>query len=103
VHVQRPTRCSTHTIAAVPASSPHLPYRVGHGFDLHRMAEGYDLIIGGIKIPHTKGCEAHSDGDVLLHCVTDSILGARPTARILLLHCDVNAGMQLTIEAHGTL
>lgn len=40
------------------------------------MAEGYDLIIGGKKIEHTKGCEAHSDGDVLLHCVTDSILGA---------------------------
>lgn len=39
-----------------------LPYRVGHGFDLHRLAEGYKLIIGGIEIPHTKGCEAHSDG-----------------------------------------
>lgn len=61
---------------AVPATAPDLPYRVGHGFDLHRLAEGYDLIIGGKKIPHTKGCEAHSDGDVLLHCVTDAILGA---------------------------
>lgn len=39
-----------------------LPYRVGHGFDLHRLAEGYKLIIGGVDIPHTKGCEAHSDG-----------------------------------------
>jgi 2-C-methyl-D-erythritol 2,4-cyclodiphosphate synthase len=35
---------------------------VGHGFDLHRLAEGYKLVIGGIEIPHTKGCEAHSDG-----------------------------------------
>eukprot|EP01025_Chloroclados_australasicus_P055149 TRINITY_DN6610_c0_g1_i5.p2 TRINITY_DN6610_c0_g1~~TRINITY_DN6610_c0_g1_i5.p2 ORF type:complete len:227 (+),score=20.80 TRINITY_DN6610_c0_g1_i5:120-800(+) len=55
---------------------PELPFRVGHGFDLHRLAEGYKLIIGGIDIPHTKGCEAHSDGDVLLHCITDAILGA---------------------------
>jgi hypothetical protein len=48
--------------AAAPASAPVLPMRVGHGFDLHRLAEGYKLIIGGIDIPHTKGCEAHSDG-----------------------------------------
>eukprot|EP00200_Dunaliella_tertiolecta_P004344 CAMPEP_0202352756 /NCGR_PEP_ID=MMETSP1126-20121109/8813_1 /ASSEMBLY_ACC=CAM_ASM_000457 /TAXON_ID=3047 /ORGANISM="Dunaliella tertiolecta, Strain CCMP1320" /LENGTH=158 /DNA_ID=CAMNT_0048945015 /DNA_START=167 /DNA_END=643 /DNA_ORIENTATION=- len=50
--------------------------RIGHGFDLHRLAEGYKLIIGGVDIPHTKGCEAHSDGDVLLHTVTDALLGA---------------------------
>jgi len=55
---------------------PPLPFRVGHGFDLHRLAEGYKLVIGGIEIPHTKGCEAHSDGDVLLHTVTDAVLGA---------------------------
>lgn len=48
--------------APVPAAPPTLPYRVGHGFDLHRLAEGYKLIIGGVEIPHTKGCEAHSDG-----------------------------------------
>ncbi|MEW5304034.1 MAG: hypothetical protein WDW36_006669 [Sanguina aurantia] len=59
-----------------PALPPVLPYRVGHGFDLHRLAEGYKLVIGGVNIPHTKGCEAHSDGDVLLHTVTDAILGA---------------------------
>nr|AEV89963.1 2-C-methyl-D-erythritol 2 [Humulus lupulus] len=53
-----------------------LPFRVGHGFDLHRLEPGYPLIIGGINIPHEKGCEAHSDGDVLLHCVVDAILGA---------------------------
>nr|AIO06388.1 2C-methyl-D-erythritol 2,4-cyclodiphosphate synthase [Dendrobium officinale] len=55
---------------------PSLPFRVGHGFDLHRLEPGYPLIIGGIKIPHDRGCEAHSDGDVLLHCVVDAILGA---------------------------
>ncbi|XP_021754239.1 2-C-methyl-D-erythritol 2,4-cyclodiphosphate synthase, chloroplastic-like [Chenopodium quinoa] len=56
--------------------SKSLPFRVGHGFDLHRLEPGYPLIIGGIDIPHDKGCEAHSDGDVLLHCVVDAILGA---------------------------
>ncbi|XP_054825104.1 2-C-methyl-D-erythritol 2,4-cyclodiphosphate synthase, chloroplastic [Prosopis cineraria] len=61
--------------ASVTASKP-LPFRVGHGFDLHRLEAGYPLIIGGINIPHERGCEAHSDGDVLLHCVVDAILGA---------------------------
>ncbi|XAR70253.1 2-C-methyl-D-erythritol 2,4-cyclodiphosphate synthase [Bertholletia excelsa] len=62
------------TSAATPSKS--LPFRVGHGFDLHRLEPGYPLIIGGINIPHDRGCEAHSDGDVLLHCVVDAILGA---------------------------
>jgi 2-C-methyl-D-erythritol 2,4-cyclodiphosphate synthase len=53
-----------------------LPYRIGHGFDLHRLEEGYDLIVGGCKLEHDKGCVAHSDGDVVLHSVTDAILGA---------------------------
>jgi hypothetical protein len=48
---------------AAATAAPVLPYRVGHGFDLHRLAEGYKLIIGGVEIPHTKGCEAHSDGE----------------------------------------
>ncbi|PSS04206.1 2-C-methyl-D-erythritol 2,4-cyclodiphosphate synthase [Actinidia chinensis var. chinensis] len=62
------------TTAATPSKT--LPFRVGHGFDLHRLEPGYPLIIGGISIPHDRGCEAHSDGDVLLHCVVDAILGA---------------------------
>ncbi|KAH8522033.1 hypothetical protein Peur_040591 [Populus x canadensis] len=57
-------------------SSKTLPFRVGHGFDLHRLEPGYPLIIGGIDVPHDRGCEAHSDGDVLLHCVVDAVLGA---------------------------
>ncbi|GLC43891.1 hypothetical protein PLESTB_000919900 [Pleodorina starrii] len=73
---QRSCRAARVTACAAAAKAPSLPYRVGHGFDLHRLAEGYKLIIGGIDIPHTKGCEAHSDGDVLLHTVTDAILGA---------------------------
>ncbi|GFZ01336.1 isoprenoid F [Actinidia rufa] len=62
------------TTSATPSKT--LPFRVGHGFDLHRLEPGYPLIIGGISIPHDRGCEAHSDGDVLLHCVVDAILGA---------------------------
>jgi 2-C-methyl-D-erythritol 2,4-cyclodiphosphate synthase len=63
-------------IANPKKPSKPLPFRVGHGFDLHRLEPGYPLIIGGINIPHDRGCEAHSDGDVLLHCVVDAILGA---------------------------
>ena len=54
--------------AVADAAAPVLPYRVGHGFDLHRLAEGYKLIIGGVEIPHTKGCEAHSDGGHTVLC-----------------------------------
>ncbi|KAI4376141.1 hypothetical protein MLD38_013932 [Melastoma candidum] len=67
------------SVVAAPLASLQpkvLPFRVGHGFDLHRLEPGYPLIIGGIDIPHDRGCEAHSDGDVLLHCVVDAILGA---------------------------
>lgn len=42
---------------------PALPYRIGHGFDLHRLEPGLPLIIGGVNIPHDRGCEAHSDGN----------------------------------------
>ncbi|GJR80088.1 2-C-methyl-D-erythritol 2,4-cyclodiphosphate synthase, chloroplastic [Tanacetum coccineum] len=53
-------------IAAVKKNIPAkvLPFRVGHGFDLHRLEPGYPLIIGGIDIPHERGCEAHSDGEI---------------------------------------
>jgi 2-C-methyl-D-erythritol 2,4-cyclodiphosphate synthase len=56
--------------------APVLPFRVGHGFDLHRLEPGLPLIIRGVNILHDRGCEAHSDGDVQLHCVVDAILGA---------------------------
>jgi len=51
-------------------------FRTGHGFDVHRLAEGIPLVIGGVRIPHEKGCVAHSDGDVLIHAVCDALLGA---------------------------
>jgi len=50
--------------------------RVGSGVDFHRLEEGRDLWLGGIKIPHTKGALGHSDADVLLHAICDALLGA---------------------------
>jgi 2-C-methyl-D-erythritol 2,4-cyclodiphosphate synthase len=53
-----------------------MSYRIGQGIDFHQLAEGRDLWLGGIKIPHTKGCVGHSDADVLLHAICDAMLGA---------------------------
>jgi 2-C-methyl-D-erythritol 2,4-cyclodiphosphate synthase len=50
--------------------------RIGHGYDVHRLVEGRDLILGGVKIEYTKGLLGHSDADVLLHAVSDALLGA---------------------------
>ena len=50
--------------------------RIGHGYDVHKLVEDRDLIIGGVKIPYEKGLLGHSDADVLLHAVSDSLLGA---------------------------
>lgn len=50
--------------------------RIGHGYDAHRLACGRALIIGGVDIPYEKGLLAHSDGDILLHAIMDSLLGA---------------------------
>ena len=50
--------------------------RVGHGFDVHALADGLRLVLCGVEIPHTKGCVAHSDGDVAIHAICDSLLGA---------------------------
>src|SRR5690554_5107393 len=51
------------------------PFRIGQGFDVHALVEGRPLIIGGVSIPCTHGLLGHSDADVLLHAVTDAILG----------------------------
>lgn len=50
--------------------------RIGHSTDIHRLEEGYKLIIGGVHIPHFKGSVGHSDGDCLLHTVCESLIGA---------------------------
>lgn len=51
-------------------------FRIGHGYDVHRLAEGLDLTLGGVRIPHRKGCVAHSDGDAAIHALCDALLGA---------------------------
>ncbi|BCD84314.1 2-C-methyl-D-erythritol 2,4-cyclodiphosphate synthase [Pseudomonas solani] len=50
--------------------------RIGHGYDVHRFGEGDFITLGGVRIPHTFGLIAHSDGDVLLHALSDALLGA---------------------------
>ena len=50
--------------------------RIGHGFDVHALADGLRLVLCGVEIPHTKGCVAHSDGDVAIHAICDALLGA---------------------------
>lgn len=52
------------------------PYRIGFGYDVHRFAEGRELWLGGVLIPHSSGLLGHSDADVLLHAVCDALLGA---------------------------
>lgn len=50
--------------------------RIGHGYDVHRFGAGQEIVLGGVHIPHHRGLEAHSDGDVLIHAVCDALLGA---------------------------
>ena len=51
-------------------------FKIGHGYDVHKLVEGRDLILGGVNVPHNLGLLGHSDADVLLHAIMDSILGA---------------------------
>ena len=51
-------------------------YRIGEGYDVHKLIEGRDLILGGVKIPYEKGLLGHSDADVLTHAIMDALLGA---------------------------
>lgn len=53
-----------------------MPIRIGHGYDVHRFNQGSSIMMAGVQITHTHGFEAHSDGDVALHALTDAILGA---------------------------
>lgn len=55
---------------------PFVPFRVGQGYDVHRLTEGRKLILCGVEIPHTKGLLGHSDADVALHALMDALLGA---------------------------
>jgi len=58
------------------ASRPSFDIRVGEGWDVHQLVAGRKLILGGIEVPHTTGLLGHSDADVLLHAITDALLGA---------------------------
>ena len=51
-------------------------FRIGHGYDVHALGNGLRLVLGGVEIPHAKGCVAHSDGDVAIHALCDALLGA---------------------------
>lgn len=62
--------------------------RIGHGYDVHRLAENRKLILGGVEIPYEKGLLGHSDADVLLHAISDSLLGAAALGDIGLLFPD---------------
>ncbi|MCR5265317.1 MAG: 2-C-methyl-D-erythritol 2,4-cyclodiphosphate synthase [Cyanobacteria bacterium RUI128] len=53
-----------------------VPYRIGTGYDIHRLEDNRELIIGGVKIPYEKGLFGHSDADVLIHAIIDALLGA---------------------------
>ena len=53
-----------------------LPFRIGIGYDIHKLVENRDLILGGVKIPYEKGLLGHSDADVLIHAIIDALLGA---------------------------
>ena len=62
--------------------------RIGQGYDVHQLAEGRKLILGGVEIPYEKGLEGHSDADVLIHAIMDAILGAAAMGDIGLLFPD---------------
>lgn len=66
-------------------------FRIGYGYDVHALGEGLRLVIGGIEIPHTKGCIAHSDGDVAIHALCDALLGAAALGDIGLHFPDTSA------------
>ena len=59
--------------------------RIGQGYDVHKLVQGRDLILGGVNIPYEKGLLGHSDPDVLVHAVMDALLGAAAPAGTFLL------------------
>jgi len=68
--------------------------RIGHGYDVHKLVEGRPLIIGGVEIPHEKGLLGHSDADVLLHAISDALLGAAALGDIGKLFPDTDPAYQ---------
>lgn len=68
-----------------------LNFRIGHGYDVHALKEGLDLWLCGVKVEHSKGCVAHSDGDVAIHALCDALLGAATMGDIGKLFPDTSA------------
>lgn len=66
-------------------------FRIGEGYDVHQLSEGLTLTLGGVVISHTKGCVAHSDGDVVIHAICDALLGAAALGDIGLHFPDTSA------------
>ncbi|MDH5612011.1 MAG: 2-C-methyl-D-erythritol 2,4-cyclodiphosphate synthase [Gammaproteobacteria bacterium] len=61
---------------SVDNSQAKIPFRIGHGFDVHAFTEGDHIVLAGIRIKHTHGLLAHSDGDVVIHAICDALLGS---------------------------
>ena len=78
-----------------------IPYRIGFGYDVHRLEQGYDLWLGGVKIPHEVGLEGHSDADVLLHAVCDSKILLRRVCELLDQEGYVIGNIDATIAAEA--
>ena len=69
-------------------------FRVGLGHDSHRLVAGRPLVLGGVRVEHSRGCDAHSDGDVVLHALTDALLGAAGLGDIGDLYPDTDPAWQ---------
>ena len=75
--------------------------RIGHGYDVHKLVEGRPLILGGVTIPFEKGLLGHSDADVLLHAISDALLGAAALGDIGHLFPDTEGGGQPKIAGRS--
>ena len=73
-------------------------YRIGIGYDVHKLKDGLDFFLGGIQIPYNRGCVAHSDGDVLIHAICDALLGAA-NLRDIGYHFPDNAGEYKNLDS----
>ena len=81
-----------------------MKFRIGYGYDVHALGEGLPLILGGVEIEHAKGCIAHSDGDVVLHAISDALLGAAALGDIGLHFPDLGRIQRSRLQAPaGTL
>ena len=72
-------------------------YRIGLGYDIHKLTTGRDLIIGGVKITHEKGLLGHSDADVLIHAIIDGLLGALALDDIGTMFPDTDRNIKILI------